>query len=245
MVKERGLRAAFFAFFIAALVLLNNPVAWIAFMITLIIALTEFKYWYYSERLMCIRNRDCAIGTVISNPAEPSNDGDRKLNLLLVPYGQRGQVQTLIDHIRANRLMLADDANFNNPPFHTSAPDLSDDFASNFDILRDYLRRLRSKDPSDEDAEAHMYSNLLIGVMDRLMADPAKNFYNRFYRKDKVHIPEGSALWNALPQDFDETVDWRGVNTPNAAKSNVTHYRPQFTGQRAGGRQYGTGGIRA
>jgi len=224
--RSAAFAVAFFAFFIGALILLNNPAAWLGLVVLLSIALSEFLHWYYNERLLCIRDRDCAIGTVISNPAGPSDDGDRKLNLMLVPYGQRGQVQTLIDHIKANRIMVDDDANFNDPPFHTSAPDLNDNFDGNFDTLRDYLRRLRSADPNDEDAEARMYGNVLIGVMDRLMADPAKNFYNRFHRKDKAHIPEGSALWSALPQDFDETVDWRGVNTPNAAQSNVTQYNP-------------------
>jgi hypothetical protein len=217
------LTVGLFLGFLIGLVLISNPLTWAAFGAAIIVALTEFKDWYYHGRLLCIRDRDCAIGTVISEPTA-AFDGDRKLNLMLAPYAQRDSVETLLDHIEANEAMLIDDSNFNDPPFHTAAPALPDSAQREnaFKILRDYLRELRSEDPDDEDAEANMYRQLLIGVIHRLMSDPSKNFYNRYYRKDTAHITAGSALWDAIPDDFDPTVNWQGPN----AQSSTTQFNP-------------------
>ncbi len=205
------------------LVLASNPLTWAAFGAAIIVALTEFKNWYYFGRLLCIRDRDCAIGTVISEPTA-AFDGDRKLNLMLAPYAQRDCVETLLDHIATNEAMLIDNSNFNDPPFHSSAPALTiaAQRENDFNILRDYIRTLRSEDEDDGDAEANMYRQLLIGVINRLMADPAKNFYNRYYRKDATLIPTGSALWDAIPEDFDASINWQGSN----AQSPRTHFNP-------------------
>lgn len=187
-----------------AMVLLSSPAAWVALGFAIAVAIAEFKYWYYNERLLCIRDRDCAVGTVIAEP-QPSADGDRKLNLMLAPYGQRAYVETLLDHIAANEGMLTTDANFNDPPFHTAHPPLTSvsEREGSFLMLQDYMKTLRSVDDDDTDDEANMFNQLLIGVMDRLMRNPARNFYNRFNRKDPIHIPEGSAVWNAIFDDFD------------------------------------------
>lgn len=209
---------------LVVLVLVNNPLTWAALGITIIAGLQEFKDWYYNGRLLCIRDRDCAIGTVISEP-EAALDGDRKLNLSLAPYSQGQVVETLLDHVSTNEAMLIDNANFNDPPFHNSAPALpvAAQRENDFGILRAYLDNLRSSDPDDEDADSRMFRQLLIGVIHRLMLDPARNFYNRYYRKDATHIPPGSALDNAIPADFDPAVpDWRGPN----AQSTATSFNP-------------------
>jgi hypothetical protein len=189
---------------LAALVLLSSPAAWAALGFAIVVAIAEFKYWYYNERLLCIRDRDCAVGTVIAEP-NPSTDGDRKLNLMLAPYGQRAYVETLLDQIAANEGMLQNPAYFNDPPFHTSPPPLPSvaERENGFDTLRNYMNALRSLDDDDADDEANMFNQLLIGVMYRLMNDPMKNFYNRFHRKDAAHIAEGSPVWNAIFEDFD------------------------------------------
>ena len=214
-----------FLLFLIGLVIASNPVTWAAFGAAIIVALTEFKNWYYYGRLLCIRDRDCAIGTVISEPT-PAFDGDRKLNLMLAPYSQRECVETLLDHIAANEAMLINNANFNDSPFHTSAPPLpvTAQRENDFNVLKNYMETLRSGDPGDEDAEANMYRQLLIGVVNRLMADPARNFYNRYYRKDPALGPAGSALWDAVPEDFDTdpNINWLGPN----AQSTKTHFNP-------------------
>lgn len=209
--------------FLTGLIIASNPVTWAAFGIAIIIALTEFKNWYYEGRLLCIRDRDCAVGTVISQPTA-SFDGDRKLNLMLAPYGQRDCVETLLEHISVNEAMLIESANFNDPPFHSSAPALPvpAQRENDFDVLRGYMELLRSDDPDNDDASANMYNQLLVGVVDRLMSDPARNFYNRYYRKDEALIPAGSALWDAIPQDFDTSVDWQSSD----AQSRESHYNP-------------------
>lgn len=208
---------------LVALVLLNNPLTWAALGVVIIAGLEEFKDWYYNGRLLCIADRDCAIGTVIAEP-EAAFDGDRKLNLSLAPYSQGQVVETLLDHIATNEAMLIDNANFNDPPFHASAPPLpvAAQRENDLGILRGYLRSLRSSDPDDADADSRMFRQLLIGVVHRLMSDPARNFYNRYYRKDATLIPMGSALDNAIPQDFDPAVNWAAAN----AQSSLTHFNP-------------------
>lgn len=203
---------------LVGLVLLNNPLTWAALGVVIIAGLEEFKDWYYNGRLLCIVDRDCAIGTVIAEP-EAAFDGDRKLNLSLAPYSQGQVVETLLDHIATNETMLIDNANFNDPPFHASAPPLpvAAQRENDLGILRGYLRALRSSDPDDGDAESRMFRQLLIGVVHRLMSDPARNFYNRYHRKDAAFIAPGSALDNAIPRDFDTAVNWAGPNAQSAA----------------------------
>ncbi len=214
-----------FLVFLIGLIIINSPVTWIPFVVALELALLDFKHWYYNERLLCIKERDCAIGTVISPPSA-GFDGDIKLNLLLAPFTQRDFVQTLLDHITTNEAMLIDNNRFNDPPFHTSAPALpvANQRENDFGILKDYMKRLRSKDPDDGDAESFMSKQILIGVMDRLLVDPSKNFYNRYFRKDPLHIPTGTPLSDAIPQDFDPTVNWSGAN----AVSGVIQFNPYF-----------------
>jgi hypothetical protein len=205
------------------LVLLNNPLTWAAFGLTVIAGLEQLKDWYYNWRLLCIRDRDCAVGTVISEP-EAAFDGDRKLNLLLAPHTQSQCVEMLLDHIATNEAMLIDNANFNDPPFHTSAPALpvAAQRENDFNVLRGYMTDLQSSDPDDGDAGSNMVRQLRIGVMDRLMSDPARNFYNRYNRKDAAHIPPGTPLWDAIPEDFDPGVNWQGPG----AQSGSIHFNP-------------------
>lgn len=221
--KQKVLTVAGLLALLIGLVLLNNPLTWAAFGAVIIAGLEEAKDWYYNGRLLCIRDRDCAIGTVISEP-EAAFDGDRKLNLLLAPHSQAQCVETLLDHIATNEAMLIDSSNFNDPPFHTTAPILptTAQRENDFNVLRAYLGTLRSSDPDDEDADSNMFRQLTIGVIDRLMLDPVRNFYNRYYRKDPAHIPPGTPLWDAIPDDFDPAVNWQAPG----AQSTQPHHNP-------------------
>jgi len=221
--KHKIVTVAGLLLLLIGLVLLSNPVAWAAFGAVIIAGLQEAKDWYYNGRLLCIRDRDCAIGTVMAEP-EASFDGDRKLNLLLAPHSQAQCVETLLDHIAINEAMLNDDSNFNDAPFHTTHPILppAAQRENDFNVLRTYLGTLRSSDPDDEDAESNMFRQLTIGFVDRLMRKPARNFYNRYYRKDPAHIPPGSPLWDAIPEDFDPAVPWEAAG----AQSTKTHPNP-------------------
>ncbi len=224
--RSPAITLASFLLVLVGLVLASSPAGWGVLSLVIITALAEFKYWYYNERLLCVRDRDCAVGTVISPPT-PSFDGDRKLNLMLAPHGQRTFVETLLDHLEINEAMLRNNANFNDPPFHTSAPflDTIGNLRNDFDKLRDYMKALRSENPDNSDAESNMFRQIRVGLMDRLMADPTKNFYNRFNRKDANHIALNSALWNAIPEDFDPAVNWQAAD----ARSTRTHPNPYET----------------
>jgi len=52
----------------------------------IVAALAEFENWFYNERLMCLKSNQCAIGTLVGEPTTGC-DGDRKLDLLLSPFG--------------------------------------------------------------------------------------------------------------------------------------------------------------
>ena len=218
---------AFLLTILIGLILANSPYLWFFTGMTLIAGLNELKDWYYNTRLLCISERECAIGTVITKPTA-NFDGDRKINLMLAPHSQRDWVQTLLDQIRANKAMLQDPANFNDPPFHTSPPVLDQAVLdNNFSALQAYLYPLRGKDPDDSDADSNMYRQILVGLLDRLMADPSKNFYNRLHRKDSTVIAPGTALSDAIPEDFDPDVPWRDDNPPApGAQSMRTHSNP-------------------
>jgi hypothetical protein len=205
------------------LIILANPVAWVAFAAVIVAEAERAKDWYYNGRLLCIRDRDCAIGTVISEPTA-SFDGDRKLNLLLAPYTQADWVETTIDHIETNRGMLNTPATWSEPAFYQTAlfPPSAQDLATHFGVLRGYVKAVRSKHPSDGDAESTIFRQLQIGIVDRVLADPARNFYRRYFRKDPAHIPPGTPLDDAIPEDFDPTVDWDQAN----ARSARTHLNP-------------------
>src|SRR5215208_4093897 len=158
------------------LVLLANPAAWAAFALVIVAEAERAKDWYYNGRLLCIRDRDCAIGTVISEPTA-SFDGDRKLNLMLAPFSQRDWVETTVDHLKRNRTMLTDPATFAEPPFYPTIPALPapHDVENDFDKLRAYIKALRSDHPNDGDAEPTIFRQIQIGIVDRLLANPSRN----------------------------------------------------------------------
>lgn len=206
------------------LIVLANPVAWVAFAAVIVAEAERAKDWYYNGRLLCIRDRDCAIGTVISEPTA-SFDGDRKLNLVLAPYTQADWVETTIDHFETNRGMLNTPATWAEPAFYQTVlfPPSPQDLAGNFATLRAYVKALRSEHPNDGDAESTIFRQLQIGIVDRVLSDPARNFYRRYFRKDPAHIPPGSPLDQHIPKDFDDDVPW---DQPNARSTKPPTFNP-------------------
>ena len=53
--------------------------------LTLIASLGSFRKWYYNQRLMCIAEDSCVVGTVAGEP-RISCDGDAKIDILIAPY---------------------------------------------------------------------------------------------------------------------------------------------------------------
>jgi hypothetical protein len=181
----------------------------------------------------------CAIGT-ITDPAHNNFDGDGAFNLMLAPYVQRDHMRALLKHIEMNRTLLQQPGPYNDPPFvlnggmpiesfHGSVgipnnfrPDLLDDPAANpTDVeehrgaIRGFFGGLRGSGFQKPYREigSNLYNHMLIGYVDRLLAsDPSKAFFKHFFRKDASKITPGSATWNAIPQDFDETVPWQAVD---------------------------------
>lgn len=209
--------------FLIGIILAAGPVGCIAVGAMVLTSLSEIKHWYYNERLLCIEDRQCAIGTVISEPTA-AFDGDRKLNLMLAPYSQREIQRELIRHLDRNREMLTDDDNFSAPFHPDGAPALPTqmEMLANPGVLRNYLAELEGSDPDDGDTASDMYNQTMIGLVDTLLSDPEKDFFERFYRVDDSVISDPDVR-NAIPEDFDPTVNWQNPG----AKSDET-LNPMF-----------------
>ena len=197
---------------------------------TVIVALVEIKHWYYNERLLCIDDPECAIGTVISEPTA-AFDGDRKLNLMLAPFTQLEIRLALMAHLDRNRAMLTDAANFTDG-FHPSGPPMlpaAMQMSGDPSLLQDYMKALAGTDPSDTGGDSDMYNQIVIGLVDTLLLDSNVNaageprsFLGRFYRTDTTAITD-VATQNAIPPDQDSTVVWQN---PDAKSNNALN--PMF-----------------
>lgn len=210
--------------FLTGLVLATGPLGWCIAAGLVVIALAEIKHWYYNERLLCIADPECAIGTVISEPGPPFFDGDVKLNLMLAPFTQLEIRLALMAHLERNRTMLEDAANFTDG-FHPSGPPTLPtpmQMSGDPSFLQDYMKALKGTDPSDTDGDSNMYNQIVIGLVDTLLLDSnenaagePRNFLQRFYREVVAAIPD-AATRNAIPPDRDINVVWQGPD----AKSN-------------------------
>lgn len=182
----------------------------------------EIKDWYYNRRLLCIRDRDCAVGEVVDEPST-ATDGDRKLNLLLNPL-RRGDVQAaLTTHLTTNQAMLttADPVVFPAAQFAGGVPNF------NLTDLKAYMGSLQGGD-----LPSYVHAQVTIGLLDRLFAVPGNTTYGRFYRKDAAQITD-NATWNYIPTDFapadNATANW---SDPNARSNfNGTNQVDQASGQ--------------
>lgn len=147
----------------------------IVFLTTLVFGLTEFKHWYYNNRLMCIRKDQCAAGTVVDQPAE-STDGDRKINLLIAPFSVQETEQLMIATLDSLRGTLP------------SVPALVD--LQNRQVRFDYVREL-----SDTDQQ-RVYADL---IDNRMFGQPGRAFLRHYYRRDQARM--GAASFNESPDD--------------------------------------------
>lgn len=183
-----------------------------------IVVATEIKDWYYHRRLLCIRDRDCAVGEIVAEPTT-ATDGDRKLNLLLNPLRRSDVVTALTDHLMTNQAMLTtpDPVVFPAPKFLGGPPifDLTD--------LKSYMGSLQGGD-----TPSYVHAQITIGWLDRLLSVGANTTYGRFYRKDPAHITD-VATWTYIPTDFapadnptanwadpDARSNWSGTNHVDA-----------------------------
>lgn len=147
----------------------------IAFLTTLIFGLSQFKSWYYNARLMCIRHDQCASGTVVDEPTD-SEDGDRKINILLAPFNVEETEQLMIETLDSLRGTLS------------NVPALID--LQNRQVRFDYVRGL-----SDTDQQ-RVYADL---IDNRMFGQPGRAFQRHYYRRDLSSM--GAAAFNESPDD--------------------------------------------
>ena len=213
--------------FLGGLIWATGPFGWCITAALVVAALVEIKHWYYHERLLCIRDPECAIGTVISEPTA-AFDGDRKLNLMLAPFTQLEIRLALMKHLDQNRDMLTNSANFTDG-FHPSGPPTlptASQMSGNPNLLQTYMSELAGTDPDDSGGDSDMYNQIVIGLVDTLLLDSnvnsageAKNFFNRFFRKDPTEIADVPTL-DAIPDDQDGSFDWQAGNQKSAEALN-------------------------
>jgi hypothetical protein len=191
-----------------------------------IIAAAQIKYWYYNRRLLCLRDRDCVIGALLAEPSV-STDGDRKLNVLPAPMTKAEVRSTLATHLGTNRTMLGDDANFPAELFPTGRPALPDQSALVNDPaeLVKYMKALVGSNPADDDRPSNIYNQIVIGVIDRLMAVPAFRIYERHLRKLTADIPD-IATFGYIPVDLAAPANASGSWADPDAKNDADFFNP-------------------
>jgi hypothetical protein len=173
----------------------TGPVGPIALALAIIAGAKKFKSWYYTERLLCIREDECAVGSVISPPKPPARDGDIKLNLRLAPFTQGECERTLVEHLAQNNSMLSDqnDDIYDDWIYHEETglgsfisrtqPAVypwtinnivtADGF--NREVLREYVSELKGRDDRDTDYVSNAYNQIALGVVHRLLLDTNAN----------------------------------------------------------------------
>jgi len=182
----------------------------------------------------------CAIGTV-AEATKNNFDGDGVFNLMLAPYTLVDHFRALLLHLDRNKTLLQDPALYDDPPFLLNGgapvvstwgsvtiptsfnPNLLDDPATTADqigehriAVRGFLDRLLGGlQPPLKEIGSNLYNHFLIGVVNRVLTDSVPGFFPHFFRKDPAKIPFASPTWNAIPQDFDDTKDWKADNATN------------------------------
>ena len=191
----------------------------------LIIMAAELKYWYYNRRLLCVRERDCVIGWLLAEPSV-STDGDRKLNVLPAPFTKAEVHSMLATHLDTNRAMLGDAANFPAAWFATGMPALPDlSTLGDPTKLVEYMKALAGVDPADADRQSNIYNQVVIGVIDRLMAVPGFNIYERHLRKLTAAIPSVTTF-GYIPVDFAVPTNASGSWADPDAKNDADFHNP-------------------
>jgi hypothetical protein len=151
--------------------------------IILVAALGGLETWFYTQRLMCLKPNQCVIGTLVGKPTVGC-DGDRKLDLLLAPFGfhevDRDLMSAVINQLAGTTV--------DGQLFPPAGPNVASDRAARLSYvegLSDTQRRL-------------LYLELL---QNHMLNQTSKAFQSRFYRKEAqavspdqlVHIPDDNA----------------------------------------------------
>ena len=147
----------------------------VVFLTMLLFGALCFKNWYYNARLMCIQHDQCVSGTVVDRPTD-SEDGDRKINLLLAPFSVEETEQLMIATLDGLRATLP------------NVPALAD--LQNRQIRFDYVRGL-----SDANQQ-RVYADL---IDNRMFGQPGRAFLRHFYRRDQARM--GADAFNESDDD--------------------------------------------
>jgi hypothetical protein len=145
----------------------------------LIAFLIDFEYWFYHERLMCIRPNQCVVGTVTIAP-RPACDGDNKIDTLIAPFGFFEADGSLL--VAAVNALVA--AGTITPP------------AAGLDIAANRADRVSYVAGLPADQGRLLYMEL---VHNHMLNDPARNFQGHFFRREAAAMPV--AAFNNTPDD--------------------------------------------
>lgn len=131
-----------------------------------------FKRWYYSERLMCIDEGRCVIGTLVGN-TWISFDGDQKFDILIAPFGISEVEQMFRDVIAAHP------AQYGVGPTDPGAQ-----------ALGEYV------DGLDENDRKSLYMRV---VREEMLPQPGRDFQNHYLIRDEGEM--GTSAFNNTPND--------------------------------------------
>ena len=118
--------------------------------------------------------------------------------------------------------MLGDDTNFPVEFFPAGKPTLPplNELSGDPTKLVAYMKALVGSNPADDDRPSHIYNQIVIGVVDRLMALPQDRIYERHLRKRTADIPS-VATFGYIPVDFappgNATASWAAADAKNDA----------------------------
>jgi len=164
----------------------------------LIIALSNFNSWYYNRRLMCIREEQCVVGTVVGKPVDAC-DGDRKVDLLLSP-SRFLEVESVFAWQAANDLA---GGGFPAPPpdpvVYASDRALRLEYVNG--IVPESGANLAPGDRLNDAQRKQLYFEIVHNQMFRAPAagDPDRRFQQHMHIRDEARM--GTPAFNNSPDD--------------------------------------------
>jgi hypothetical protein len=153
-----------------------------AIVAALVSDLLVLKDWYYNNRLMCIRDNQCAVGSVVGHPFAAC-DGDRKIDTLIAPFRPSEVDGPMMS--QAVRTVASADASF---------PTVPTDLESNHARRLEYVHELLSVEQ-----RRRVFLELVHNIMLNPAVNPGRDFQSRFYRREPPPVMDQDAFDHSPP----------------------------------------------
>lgn len=167
----------------------------------------KFKFWYYNERLMCIDEKRCIIGTMVGN-SHVSTDGDSKFDMLIAPFTVKEVHEYIIEELKADTTLFG------------TGPGGAGYDVGNIGAVHNYIEEFIS-----EKNRIELYSRVVHQRM--FTGDAQRDYLKHMLIRDKDEMGESAFLHSPsdkyLP-DPGESVNpmYRSTHTPTGFFDDVT-----------------------